>query len=330
MRRDRLREGNSEAVESPSRSLVRSRSLGMRCVDRPTALNRRTAEPPYRPTVLPSYRPTAQPKHWRTRCFRPTLKAGTTICSPVLSCRLTRQSATTTHSEVPRVSYEVSGMRPVVAPQLSAIFDAASDAAREDAWGSFVREFSDQILRVARSLGGDYDLAMDRYAFVLERLQEDDCRRLRSYARPGAGEFRLWLIVVVRRLCLDHHRQRYGRARESVGPVLPEQSRAGRRRLADLVSDQIDPALLPASPQSAPDAALARSERSAALAAALQKLPASDRLLLRLRFAEELPALEIARVMRLPTVFHVYRRLNAAFRALRDSLREEGVLDAEP
>jgi RNA polymerase sigma factor (sigma-70 family) len=221
-------------------------------------------------------------------------------------------------------------MRPAVAPELSAILDAASDTAREEAWAAFVREFSDQILRVARSLGGGHDLAMDRYAFVLERLREDDCRRLRSYVRPGAGEFRLWLIVVVRRLCLDHHRQRYGRARESAGPIPPEQSRAGRRRLADLVSDKIDPALLAAPPQSAPDAVFADSERSRALAVALERLPASDRLLLRLRFAEELPAREIARLMRLPTVFHVYRRLNTVFGALRESLRREGVLDAEP
>jgi RNA polymerase sigma factor (sigma-70 family) len=276
--------------------------------------------------VAPQYLP---PQHWRTRCFRPTLKLGTAICSPVPSCRLTGTSATTTQSEVPRATFEALGARPVVAPELSAILDAASEAAREDAWVAFAREFSDQILRVARSLGGDHDLAMDRYAFVLERLREDGYRRLRSYARPAAGEFRLWLIVVVRRLCLDHHRQRYGRSRESA-PGLPHQDRAARRRLADLVSDRIDPAMLPASPHSAPDAALAHAERSRALAAALERLLPSDRLLLRLRFAEELPTREIAQLMRLPTVFHVYRRLNAVFRVLRESLREEGVLNAEP
>jgi RNA polymerase sigma factor (sigma-70 family) len=238
-------------------------------------------------------------------------------------------SATTTQSEVPRVNFEALGVRPVVAPELSAVLGAASEAEREGAWVAFVREFSDQILRVARSLGGDHDLIMDRYTFVLERLREDGCRRLRSYARPAAGEFRLWLIVVVRRLCLDHHRQRYGRARESAHG-LSDQNRAGRRRLADLVSERIDPEMLPASPHSAPDAALAHSERSRALAAALERLPPDDRLLLRLRFAEELPAREIAQLMRLPTVFHVYRRLDAVFRALRESLRDEGVVDAQP
>jgi RNA polymerase sigma factor (sigma-70 family) len=240
------------------------------------------------------------------------------------------QSATTVHSEAPRVAFEVSGLRTAVAPELSALLNVASNAAREDAWRAFVGEFSDEILRVARSLGGDHDLAMDRYAFVLERLREDDCRRLQRYLRPGAGEFRLWLIVVVRRLCLDHYRQRYGRARESVDPAVPAQSRAGRRRLADLVSERIDPVFLAASPLSAPDAVLADSERRRVLAIALDRLPPSDRLLLRFRFAEELSVRDIARLMRLPTVFHVYRRLNAAFAVLRGSLREQGVMDAEP
>jgi RNA polymerase sigma factor (sigma-70 family) len=217
-----------------------------------------------------------------------------------------------------------------VPPVLSGILAASSDSAREQAWTSFVRELSPEILRVARSLGGDHDHAMDRYAFALDRLREENCRRLRAYVRPGAGEFRLWLIVVVRRLCLDHYRERYGRARESAHPDLPRESRASRRRLADLVAEKIEPDLLAASPESAPDLALARSERSHALAAALERLPAEDRLLLRLRFAKELTAREIAKLLHLPTVFHVYRRLNAACATLRESLRRHGVTDAEP
>jgi RNA polymerase sigma factor (sigma-70 family) len=242
----------------------------------------------------------------------------------------TGTSVTTTHSEVPRAPFDGLGGRPIVAPELSGILAARSESAQDGAWAAFVQEFSEQILRVAQSLGGGHDIAMDRYAFVLERLREDDCRRLRSYLRPGAGEFRLWLIVVVRRLCLDHHRQRYGRARDVAGPVLPEQSRAGRRRLVDLVSEKIDPSMLPALQQFSPDAALALSERSGMLAAALDRLPPTDRLLLRFRFAEELSAREIAKLMRLPTVFHVYRRLNAVLHDLRESLRGSGVTDGDP
>ena len=165
---------------------------------------------------------------------------------------------------------------------------------------------------------------MDRYTYALERLREDDCRRLRAYVRPGAGEFTLWLVVVVRRLCLDHYRERYGRPQRSAPGSPASAERAGRRRLADLVADRTDPALLAASSQ-APDEELDRRERLDALASVLERLPPSDRLLLRLRFGEDLPAREIARIMRFPTLFHVYRRVDKVLNELRGALGSLGV-----
>lgn len=200
--------------------------------------------------------------------------------------------------------------------------------AGEEAWAEFVRVYTPAILRVARSLGGDTDSAMDRYAFVLDRLRENGCRRLRAYLRPGAGDFMLWLVVVVRRLCLDHYRARYGRARDSAADAKVE--RAGRRRLVDLVGEQVDPALLAQTTHAAPDEQLARAERERALVTALESLAPGDRLLLRLRFGEELSAREIAQVLRLPTPFHVYRRMDKVLRHLRGLLHRLGVREAEP
>jgi RNA polymerase sigma factor (sigma-70 family) len=205
-----------------------------------------------------------------------------------------------------------------------ALLGAETASTRDEAWARFVHTFTALILRTARSLGGDADSAMDRYAFVLDRLREDDCRRLRAYVRPGAGEFTLWLAVVARRLCLDHYRERYGRARPGSDPVAGS-DRAGRRRLVDLVADRTDPALLASPGRSAPDELLARAERTQALSTALDRLAPGDRLLLRLRFAEDLPAREIARLMRFPTLFHVYRRLDKVLRALRGTLGQMGV-----
>jgi RNA polymerase sigma factor (sigma-70 family) len=200
----------------------------------------------------------------------------------------------------------------------------ATGPARDEAWAGFVRAYTPLLVRVARSLGGDADAAMDRYTYVLERLREDDCRRLRAYARPQAGEFSVWLIVVTRRLCLDHYRERYGRASRTSGTDQGGSAdRAGRRRLVDLVADRTDPSLL-ASGRLAPDEELARTERLRALSAALERLAPSDRLLLRLRFAEDLPAREIAQTMRFPTLFHVYRRIDKLLRELRTSLGARG------
>ena len=82
--------------------------------------------------------------------------------------------------------------------------------------------------------------------------------------------------------------------------------------------------------QGRPDEALVRSERERALSQALERVQPRDRLLLRLRFAEDLPAREIARLMNFPTLFHVYRRLNKVLDGLRGSLQSLGMRDAEP
>jgi RNA polymerase sigma factor (sigma-70 family) len=208
-------------------------------------------------------------------------------------------------------------------PELARLL-AAAPADRDEAWAAFVRAYSAPVLRVARSLGGDHDVVMDRYAYVLDQLRADECRKLRAYERPGAGEFVLWLVVVARRLCLDHHRARYGRARHAQG-VEPDEARRTRRRLVDLAAEQVDPAVLPGRMDHAPDTLALRAERDAKLGAALAALDPRDRLLVRLRFAEEMSAREIGELMKFPTVFHVYRRLEIVLRTLRDGLVRAGL-----
>jgi RNA polymerase sigma factor (sigma-70 family) len=172
---------------------------------------------------------------------------------------------------------------------------------------------------------------MDRYAFVLEQLGEDDFRRLRAYQRPEAGDFSLWLIVVTRRLCLDHYRHRYGRVRGDASQAhYSDPGRTSRRRLVDLVRDEVDPESLAAPAGARPDEELATAERSRALAGALEELGPRDRLLLRLRFSEELPVRDIAKLMQFPTLFHVYRRLDAVLKVLRGALGKAGMEGVEP
>ena len=53
-------------------------------------------------------------------------------------------------------------------------------------------------------------------------------------------------------------------------------------------------------------------------------MSAQDRLLLRLRFEDEVPVRQIAEIARLPSVFHVYRRLKKALGHLRAALEQRG------
>jgi len=165
---------------------------------------------------------------------------------------------------------------------------------------------------------------MDRYAYVLERLRADEFRRLRSYVATGRGKFTTWLVVVVRRLCTDADRQRYGRKRGD------SEGHAERRGLADLLGSDLDVDLLPDEEGSLPDDSLSAGELSGALSEALDQLEAADRLLLRLRFEDEVSVAEIARILSLPSVFHVYRRLNRIYDQLRVALRRMGVEDPSP
>jgi RNA polymerase sigma factor (sigma-70 family) len=217
------------------------------------------------------------------------------------------------------------------APELTRLLAATDPAEQEAAWAAFVQAFTRPILAALRSLGRDHDLVMDRYAFVLEHLQADGFRRLRGFTDPINTDFQLWLFVVTRRLALDHYRHRYGRTRIR-GADRPREGseRAARRRLVDLVSAEVDPADLSNPPGSSPDVEFARRERDRLLHEGLERLPPRDRLLLRLRFSEELSAREIAELMRFPTAAHVYRRIYSVLGMLRHVVGHLGLEEAEP
>lgn len=205
--------------------------------------------------------------------------------------------------------------------ELARLLTAPDPPTREAAWDAFVAAHSRLLLHTARSLNHDHDAAMDGYAYVLEALRSEDYRRLRAYAADGRSKFSTWLVVVARRLCLDFHRRRYGRARE-VGPDSRE-LRATRRRLVDLVGSELDPDLSPSATD--PAIELHARDRATAIEGALRTLSARDRLLLALRFEDELSAREITHVMGFATPFHVYRRLNALLAELREALCKRGV-----
>jgi RNA polymerase sigma factor (sigma-70 family) len=211
---------------------------------------------------------------------------------------------------------------------LSRLQSASEAAERDTAWAAFVAAYTDVLLHACRSLIKDRDAVMDAYAFVLEALRHDGHRRLRAYEPDGQTAFSTWLLVVTRRLVLDHVRQRYGRSR-STNPLRRAELDA-RRRLEDLLAAEMEPDSLPAAPHESPDTAVRVTELSVALERAVAELTADDRLLLTLRYVDERSVREIARVLRLPTVFHVYRRLTAVLARLRELLGRRGIDEAEP
>jgi RNA polymerase sigma factor (sigma-70 family) len=196
--------------------------------------------------------------------------------------------------------------------EIRSLLAAREDPAQANAWAEFLRAYTKLILFVARRTPGGYDTVMDRYTFVLGKLQEHDFRRLRSYAEDGRAKFSTWLTVVIQRLCVDFNRLKTGR----VATAAPE-SRAPPRRLVELVF--IAPELLDRlpDPTAGTDDELHRRQVLERLEAAIASLSSSDQLLLALLYDDGLSAREIAAVMSVATPFHIYRRLERVHQALR-------------
>jgi RNA polymerase sigma factor (sigma-70 family) len=221
----------------------------------------------------------------------------------------------------------LSPQAPSLPPELSRLLSASERVDQEEAWGEFISSHSSILLHTCRAVVHDHDAVMDGYAYVLEALREDCFRRLRAYVPRGATRFTTWLVVVVRRLLLDHYRHRYGRPRSADAARRDEH--LARRRLEDLVAVEVDPDQLTTS-STGPDLGIRRAELMRLLRQALEELTPSDRLLLALRFEDERPVQEIAATMQLPTVFHVYRRVTAALAHLKHALARRGVEEPEP
>jgi RNA polymerase sigma factor (sigma-70 family) len=210
--------------------------------------------------------------------------------------------------------------------EVARLLAAAPGVPTEYAWEAFVARYSGLLLKVSFTFARGYDGALDRYAFMLDELRRSSCRRLRGFAADGRGRFSTWLAVVARRLCLDHYRRLHGRFR-GTGPEGGRRSlvQAARRGLAQLDGAH-DLAQLPAPLLMDPADGMDQRDREEALARAVAQLAAADQLLLRLRFEQELTGREMAAVLGLPSPFHVYRRLDAVFRQVRDQLdRASGV-----
>ena len=216
----------------------------------------------------------------------------------------------------------------IVPPEsLQRLLSAGDPDERDRCWAAFLADFSALILHSARSLGGERDAIMDRYTFVLDALRIDDCRRLRSFLSDGRGKFTTWLVAVARRLCVDQIRQRYGRPQ---GAAPPDDRWRERRHLVDLVAAEVDVGEITAGDDGAPDEAITRAELSGVLQAALQRLETSDRLLLRLRFEDGRSAPEIARLLGVPSPFHVYRRIDRLLAVLKAELTGAGIESSQP
>jgi len=208
---------------------------------------------------------------------------------------------------------------------LGELLQASDSAEREAAWDELISSHTRLLLAVARSFHGGHDEIMERYSYILGKLRESDFHRLRTFDPNAGASFPTWLAVAARRLCLDHHRSLYGRRRPGTATDRLEDLRIARRSLADSIFAEIDTDLLPDPVTLSVDAQAVLSQRNSLLRAELSRLKPRERLLLALRFQDDLSASRMAGILGLPTPFHVYRQLNSVLGRLRAALTARGL-----
>ncbi len=82
------------------------------------------------------------------------------------------------------------------------------------AWRLFIDRHANAIFSLIRSLGFDYDSAMDRFVFVCEKLSAKDFHRLKTIRYAGSrGDLTPWIRQVVKRLCINWAWSEDGRKR---------------------------------------------------------------------------------------------------------------------
>jgi RNA polymerase sigma factor (sigma-70 family) len=244
-----------------------------------------------------------------------------------------------------------------------------------EAWTQFLQEYSALIFRVVRHFEHDADHAADCFQFVCESLSEKNFRRLRQFNVDGPAKFSTWLRAVLRNLCLDWHRKKFGRPRAfnsisrlsvfdqevfrclyergvpfddaclQLRPRFPELTVVQLEESVDRIETTLTsrqrwllraravqkPAstfdhpegLPPAIPDTRPDPEVQAilAERRAALAKALRGLSKRQRLLVRLRFEQDLTLDQIATLLDLGNAQRADRQIKDVLARLHDTLK---------
>jgi RNA polymerase sigma factor (sigma-70 family) len=220
--------------------------------------------------------------------------------------------------------------------ELRRLLQPTDPAEPDAAWDDFVARYSRLMLHVARRVVPHHDGAMDAYAHVIERLRRNEFAALRIYVADGRSQFTTWLTVVTRRMCVDFHRHTFGRPRGDGAGQTDARSRqlelehSARRRLASFACAPVELTGIEDDRNGGPDTHVRADELHEALERAVAELPPHDRLLLKLRFEDDLAAQAIADALAIPSQFHVYRRLNAICAQLRKRLQARGVEGSTP
>lgn len=80
--------------------------------------------------------------------------------------------------------------------------------APDEAWDKFLSKYHSQIMAVVKKMVRDPEGVMDAYTYTIDKLRDQNCQKLTSYAaKPRPYSFETWITIVVRKCCLDWFRK---------------------------------------------------------------------------------------------------------------------------
>ena len=179
-------------------------------------------------------------------------------------------------------------------------FESSEDSS---AWTEFLELYAPVLQQVVSLIETERDAAADCFVYICEHLAEARFRRLRRFRPDGSASFTTWLRAVARNLAIDWVRKTHGRSGAAVRAAISMEE-------SGVLEQFIDP-----GPN--PERAAAARERSSAVRRALERLPASAQVLLRLRFEQALTLEQVARLTGLRDAQTADRRLRQVLETLR-------------
>ncbi len=221
-------------------------------------------------------------------------------------------------------------------------------------WAEFLRRYSNLFFKVIWQHERDHDDAVEKYLFVCTKFAENDFAKLRKFqtdygTRPA--KLSTWLAAVTRNLCIDAHRAAHGRRRFPAALLRMTDFERNVFRLyywegcsddeiinkldttAERLSEALDqihtavgekpaqkhPEFVPFDDNMHFDEATNPEDGSLNEATDewLSLLEEQERLVVRLKFWEEMSAREIVEILDFQSEQHVYAVMHGALKKLR-------------
>jgi RNA polymerase sigma factor (sigma-70 family) len=163
------------------------------------------------------------------------------------------------------------------------------------------------------------------YVYVLDKLNEDNQRRIRQF--QGKSSFKTYIVSITTRLAIDFFRSRYGRTNPCQDTSNYTPNFVAKIGLDDIPELQ-DNGLLPDQMVSLMESISKKKQVLQIVQTTFQHLSDEERLVLKLRFNNDQKISQIAKVLAL-NQRNLYNYIERILNRFKKAIKNEGLTDEE-